>query len=74
VGEWNKSRLVVYGPHVQHWLNGKVIVQYDLGSPELQGADRPVQVQGHAQFAQAATGHISLQDHRQHRLVPQHPP
>ncbi len=37
-GQWNTSRLVVNGNHVEHWLNEAKVVEYDLGSPELQRA------------------------------------
>src|SRR5213592_4536657 len=33
-GEWNSSRIVVNGAHVEHWLNGQKVVQYELWSPD----------------------------------------
>src|SRR5213079_755306 len=33
-GQWNQVRLVVNGNHVEHWLNGVKVVQYELGSPD----------------------------------------
>ena len=33
VGEFNESRLVVKGNHIQHWLNGVKVVETDLDSP-----------------------------------------
>ncbi len=33
VGEFNESRLVVKGNHVEHWLNGVKVVEADLDSP-----------------------------------------
>ena len=63
VGQWNKSRLVVYGPHVQHWLNGKLIVQFELGSPELKALIAQSKFKDMPKFAQEASGHICLQDH-----------
>jgi hypothetical protein len=33
VGEFNASRLVVKGNHVEHWLNGVKVVEADLDSP-----------------------------------------
>ncbi len=63
VGEWNKSRLVIYGSHVQHWLNGKLIVQYDLASPELKELIGVSKFKDMPQFARVTSGHICLQDH-----------
>lgn len=34
VGEFNDSRIIVRGKHIQHWLNGVKVVEGDLGSPE----------------------------------------
>src|SRR4051812_14727700 len=31
---WNSSRIVVNGKHVEHWLNGKKVVEYELGSAD----------------------------------------
>src|ERR1041385_1309033 len=31
-GEWNRSSIVVRGTHAEHWLNGEMILTYDLGS------------------------------------------
>jgi hypothetical protein len=33
-GHWNKLRLIVRGHHVEYWMNGRRIVDYDLGSPD----------------------------------------
>lgn len=32
VGKYNTSRLLVHGNHVEHWLNGVKVVEYDIGS------------------------------------------
>src|SRR2546423_721024 len=37
VGEWNRGRIVVRGNHVEHWLNGKKVVTYELGSDDWTG-------------------------------------
>src|SRR6185312_8589966 len=37
-GEWNISEIIVRGLHVEHWLNGRRVLQYELGSPELKSA------------------------------------
>jgi len=33
-GQWNQVRLVVKGNHVEHWLNGVKVVEYELLSPD----------------------------------------
>src|SRR5216110_467108 len=34
VGEWNRTRIVAKGPHVEHWLNGVKLLEYELWSPD----------------------------------------
>lgn len=63
-GEWNSSRLVVNGTHVEHWLNGTKVVEY-----ELKGADWAAKVQAskfkdYPNYGLASRGYISIQgDH-----------
>jgi hypothetical protein len=33
-GEWNKTRIIVDGTHVEHWLNSQKIAEYELRSPD----------------------------------------
>jgi hypothetical protein len=37
-GQWNKGRILVQGNHIEHWLNEAKVLEYDLGSPQLQKA------------------------------------
>jgi hypothetical protein len=32
--EWNSARIVVRGHHVEHWMNGRKLLEYELGSPD----------------------------------------
>ena len=32
VGQWNQTRILAKGPHVEHWLNGVKLVEYQLGA------------------------------------------
>src|SRR5215510_1719232 len=63
VGEWNQVRLIVQGNHVEHWLNGAKVVEYELGSPQLKALiaeSKYTNIQG---FVEVRKGHILLQDH-----------
>lgn len=62
-GEWNRVRLVVNGLRVEHWLNGRKIVAYEIGSPDWKAL---VQASKFAQwpgYGRALRGRIALQDH-----------
>ena len=38
VGEFNHSRLVVRGTHIEHWLNGKKVVDSEIDTPETKAS------------------------------------
>ncbi len=62
-GVWNEVRLVVNGPHVEHWLNGVKVVEYELQSPDWNtrvAASKFAQWKG---YGLAPSGYIGLQDH-----------
>ena len=63
VGRWNRARIVFCGTHGEHWLNGKKIVEYNLGTPQMDsllGASKYADI---SRFAEKRKGHIVLQDH-----------
>jgi 3-keto-disaccharide hydrolase len=62
-GQWNTSRLVIQGKHVEHWLNGQRVVQFELGSPELKALIADSKYKTIAGFGENSRGHILLQDH-----------
>jgi hypothetical protein len=62
-GAWNRSRVVVEGTHVEHWLNGTRVVEYDFGSPEWEGLVADSKFAAWPAYGRAARGHIGLQDH-----------
>lgn len=35
VGEFNHVRILVRGPHVEHWLNGRKVLEFEIGSPDF---------------------------------------
>jgi hypothetical protein len=63
IGEWNEARLVVRGKHVEHWLNGQRVVQFEIGSPEMKALIAKSKYKDIKGFGDATSGHILLQDH-----------
>lgn len=65
-GEWNQARLVVRGDHVEHWLNGEKLLEYELGSEEWRQRVAASKFAQMPRYGQARRGHIALQDHGDH--------
>ena len=63
VGEWNEARIVVQGAHVEHWLNGTRVVEYELRSPEWEALVAASKFNQWPAYGRADRGHIGLQDH-----------
>jgi hypothetical protein len=63
VGEFNQSRILVQGKHVEHWLNGAKIVEYELESPELAQAIANSKFKDVPHFGAKFPTPILLQDH-----------
>jgi hypothetical protein len=63
-GEWNTSRIVVRGTRVEHWLNGKHVLTYELGSAAVKAGIEKSKFKGHAGFGDKIAGHIMLTYHQ----------
>jgi hypothetical protein len=63
IGSWNEARLVVRGAHVEHWLNGVKVVEYELWTPEWERLVHESKFKDYPQYGRARRGHIGLQDH-----------
>ena len=61
-GEWNEVRLVVKGPHVEHWLNGTTI-EYELWTDDWKARVAASKFKQWPGYGLTKKGHISLQDH-----------
>ncbi len=62
-GEWNEAELIVTGNHVEHWLNGTKVVEYELHSPAWQALVDASKFKSMPDYGMAASGRICLQDH-----------
>jgi hypothetical protein len=63
VGEWNTSRIVFRGNHGEHWLNGKKVVEFELGTPVMDSLLKASKYRDIKGFGDKRAGHIVLQDH-----------
>jgi hypothetical protein len=63
VGQWNHSSILVEGDHVEHWMNGEKVVEYDLFSPDWLKRLKRSGFDGAADFAKSRKGPIALQNY-----------
>lgn len=62
-GEWNTTRIVVNDGLVQHYLNGTMIVEYELWTDAWEEDVANSKFDSMEEYGQARSGHIALQDH-----------
>ncbi|MGI4022795.1 MAG: 3-keto-disaccharide hydrolase [Janthinobacterium lividum] len=65
VGEYNTARLLVNHGHVEHWLNGVKVVEYEIGSEKLNKLIQNSKYKDNPKFAKNTTGHLMFQHHGQ---------
>jgi hypothetical protein len=65
VGEYNTARLLVDHGHVEQWVNGVKVVEYELGSKELNDLIAKSKYRNNPNFAKSTSGHIMFQHHGQ---------
>jgi hypothetical protein len=63
VGEWNNARLIYNNGHVEHWLNGEKVVEFEEGSPDFMERYKKSKWMDYPDWIKFKSGAISLQDH-----------
>jgi len=62
VGEWNATRIIVQYPHVEHWLNGVKVLEYEFGSEDWEKRKASGKWAEISYYGRAKSGHIGLQN------------
>ena len=63
VGEWNSTRIIFTPEKVEHWLNGKKILEFDKYSEDWQKRRNSGKWDDFPDYGKANSGHLGLQDH-----------
>ncbi|GAB3898966.1 hypothetical protein GCM10028803_19300 [Larkinella knui] len=63
IGQWNEGRIVVNGKHVEHWLNGVKVVEYERGDERFNAAKAQSKFKSVEDFGVMDEGFLLLQDH-----------
>jgi len=63
-GQWNSTRIIVCGTHVEHWMNGQKLFEYELESPDWESRVKQSKFAVWPNFGRASRGYIGIQgDH-----------
>ncbi len=62
-GEYNHSRIKAKGKHVEHWLNGVKVADYEIGTPEWHTLKEKSKWKDIKGWGENSKGNICLQDH-----------
>jgi len=60
---WNKAEIIVRGNKIQHWLNGKLTVEYERGNDSWRALVATSKFKDSPYFGEVQDGRILLQDH-----------
>jgi len=62
-GQWNTVRIVARGNHVEHWISGKKVLEFERGGEQFRAAVAKSKFKNRDKFGEAKRGYILLQDH-----------
>ncbi|MDA9906566.1 DUF1080 domain-containing protein, partial [Cyclobacteriaceae bacterium] len=62
--DWNRVRLIVKEGHVEHWLNGYKLLEFDMWDDMWDERIKNSKFKEMPAFGTGRSGHIVLQDHR----------
>ena len=63
VGEWNTSKIIFNKGHVEHWLNGEKVVEFEAWDDKWNKEKKEGKWKDYPDYGLAKKGHIALQDH-----------
>ncbi|MBU2491703.1 MAG: DUF1080 domain-containing protein [Bacteroidetes bacterium] len=63
IDKWNRACIIVKGNHVEHWLNGIKVVEYERGTQMWKALVANSKFKIWKDFGEAEEGNILLQDH-----------
>lgn len=62
-GDWNTTRIISRGGHIEHWLNGSKILEYEWDSPALRALISKTKFSNQILFMKESNGYLALQHH-----------
>ncbi|WP_411274348.1 DUF1080 domain-containing protein [Daejeonella sp.] len=63
VGDWNSSKIIFDQGHVEHWLNGDMIVEFTAWDAKWEYEKNTGKWKDYPDYGSAKRGRIALQDH-----------
>ena len=65
IGEFNQARLIHRDGHVEHWLNGNKVLEFEIDSPEMKDLLASSKFKENPDYHSHEEGHIMFQHHGQ---------